>query len=266
MRLRLILSFVLIVFISIISMVVIARLRTENEVYAFMFPGGMASADALVTELEVYYSSNLSWEGVGSILSTPFHGQGRGQGNMGMMQGMMSQHIRLADSRGAVIYDSSNSEPNEALSRTDLERSFSLEYDQQTVGYLLLEGGMGFTLREQRFLVSRLTNAAITAGVISGLLALALAMFLAYRLLRPVRELTVAAERLAQGDLSQRVRVHSDDELGTLGRTFNEMANSLELAEESRRAMTADIAHELRTPLAVQRSSSGGQSRTASIR
>jgi len=49
------------------------------------------------------------------------------------------------------------------------------------------------------------------------------------------------------------VEVHGDDELATLGHTFNQMADSLQQAEESRRAMTADIAHELRTPLAVQR-------------
>jgi signal transduction histidine kinase len=67
--------------------------------------------------------------------------------------------------------------------------------------------------------------------------------------------MTRAAHRLAQGDLSQRVLVRGKDELAELGRTFNYMADSLQRAEETRRAMTADIAHELRTPLAVQRAS-----------
>jgi signal transduction histidine kinase len=47
--------------------------------------------------------------------------------------------------------------------------------------------------------------------------------------------------------------VHGSDELAALGWTFNHMADSLQMAEENRRAMTADIAHELRNPLAVQR-------------
>jgi two-component system OmpR family sensor kinase/two-component system sensor histidine kinase BaeS len=47
--------------------------------------------------------------------------------------------------------------------------------------------------------------------------------------------------------------VHGSDELATLGRAFNNMADSLQKAEQSRRALTADIAHELRNPLAVQR-------------
>ena len=49
------------------------------------------------------------------------------------------------------------------------------------------------------------------------------------------------------------MEIRSDDELARLGHAFNQMADSLQQAEESRRVMTADIAHELRTPLAVQR-------------
>jgi signal transduction histidine kinase len=49
------------------------------------------------------------------------------------------------------------------------------------------------------------------------------------------------------------VRTHGSDELAQLGQSFNQMAESLQNAEGSRRALTADIAHELRTPLAVQR-------------
>jgi signal transduction histidine kinase len=68
-----------------------------------------------------------------------------------------------------------------------------------------------------------------------------------------VQVLTKAAARLAQGDLSQRVEVHGKDELADLGQAFNQMADSLGQAQASRKAMTADIAHELRNPLAVQR-------------
>ena len=58
---------------------------------------------------------------------------------------------------------------------------------------------------------------------------------------------------MAEGDLSVRVDKKGTAELLTLGNVFNHMALSLEEAEQNRRAMTADIAHELRTPLAVQR-------------
>ena len=121
------------------------------------------------------------------------------------------------------------------------------------VGYLLAEGGVGANQVAERFLVNRLSSAAITAGLIAGGLALLLALFLTYSLMRPVRDLTRAARRLGTGDLTQRVKVNGNDELAVLGNAFNHMADSLQQAQESRRSMTADIAHELRNPLAVQR-------------
>jgi signal transduction histidine kinase len=101
--------------------------------------------------------------------------------------------------------------------------------------------------------MQRLTRAAVIGGLIAGGIAMLLALYLAYRLIRPVRLLTLAAQRLSTGDLSQRVKITGKDELAELGQTFNQMAESLQHARASRQAMTADIAHELRTPLAVQR-------------
>ncbi len=87
-------------------------------------------------------------------------------------------------------------------------------------------------------------------GLGAGLAGIALFTWMSRRALRPVRQLTGAAERLGQGDFSQRVQVPRDMELGRLGATFNAMAERLEDAERQRRGMMADIAHELRTPLA----------------
>ena len=67
--------------------------------------------------------------------------------------------------------------------------------------------------------------------------------------LAPVHSLTRAAGALGRGDLSRRVPVSSRDEVGLLSHTFNDMATQLEDAEALRRTMTADVAHELRTPL-----------------
>ncbi|MEW6568208.1 MAG: HAMP domain-containing protein, partial [Chloroflexota bacterium] len=88
------------------------------------------------------------------------------------------------------------------------------------------------------------------AGVV-GLVALLVGGALVGGLLRPVRDLTEASRALARGDLGRRVRVQSGDELGELSMAFNQMAENLEHLEKLRRDMTADVAHELRNPLAV---------------
>jgi len=262
MRLRLILSFILIVLVAVTGVVVIARQGAQNEVRLFMSRGGMTRLDSLAESLEAYYQQNQSWEGAGSLLQSfsisSTGGQGAGQGNrpdhagQGMM-GMMSQTLILADPSGNIIADSTGSSTGGKLDDTQLDQAIALKSGSQTVGYLSFSGGAAFSLGDQTFLVQRLTRAAIIGGLIAGGLALLLALFLAYRLIRPVRELTLAANRLSQGDLSQRVRVSGSDELAELGQTFNQMADSLQKAQESRQAMTADIAHELRTPLSVQR-------------
>jgi signal transduction histidine kinase len=101
---------------------------------------------------------------------------------------------------------------------------------------------------EQGFLgsVNRSLGLAVLAA---GAAVLALTLVLSRRILRPVEALTAAAERLAEGDLSQRVPVETRDEIGALGRAFNAMADSLARADGLRRNLVTDVAHELRTPL-----------------
>ena len=74
---------------------------------------------------------------------------------------------------------------------------------------------------------------------------------LAHRLTRPVRAFQDTARRLASGDYGARAAGQGDDELGRLGRDLNALAQALEDNEQARRRWVADIAHELRTPLAL---------------
>jgi signal transduction histidine kinase len=68
---------------------------------------------------------------------------------------------------------------------------------------------------------------------------------------RPLANIMVAADALAEGDLSVRVPGYGPGEFGRLARAFNRMAAKLEMAEQQRRNLTADVAHELRTPLHI---------------
>lgn len=81
--------------------------------------------------------------------------------------------------------------------------------------------------------------------------ALLLGIFLASTLTRPIRELTAATRSLARGDMDQKVEVQTKDEIGQLAESFNQMSADLARASRLRRKMTADIAHELRTPLSL---------------
>ncbi|MDQ1914802.1 ATP-binding protein [Paenibacillus sp. GD4] len=67
----------------------------------------------------------------------------------------------------------------------------------------------------------------------------------------PLKKLIAAIERVASGDLDVKVPVDTKDEYGKVARTFNDMTFRLREAEEARRRLVADVAHELRTPLSV---------------
>ncbi|MGB9673911.1 MAG: hypothetical protein ACPL3P_07200, partial [Anaerolineales bacterium] len=92
MRTKLILAFGLVVFISILGVVIIARYTTAGAVRSFMFPSGMMSSQDLANALEAYYQEHQSWQGVESLLDTRA-GLGKGQGyGYGARQGSGMMH------------------------------------------------------------------------------------------------------------------------------------------------------------------------------
>ncbi|TDB78453.1 cell wall metabolism sensor histidine kinase WalK [Micromonospora sp. KC723] len=89
----------------------------------------------------------------------------------------------------------------------------------------------------------------VATGLVA-VLAIAGSLLVSRRVLRPIEALTSASRRLGAGDLTERVPVVGQDELAVLARSFNRMADSLQRGEERQRRLVADVAHELRTPLA----------------
>lgn len=128
-----------------------------------------------------------------------------------------------------------------------------LRHRDRVVGYLgLLPRRRLSDERQLRFLKEQKLALSLVAGMVV-LLAAGLSLPLANRLVRPIRALAAATNRLAAGEFATRVPVASSDELGHLARDFNALALTLEKNEQARRQWVADISHELRTPLAILR-------------
>ena len=84
-----------------------------------------------------------------------------------------------------------------------------------------------------------------------GGLSVFLSLVFSRRLTEPIKRLTSAAKDISEGNIKTRVAITGSDEISTLAQTFNTMAGSLEVYESLRRKLTANIAHELRTPLSA---------------
>lgn len=252
MRLRLFLSFLLIVLVTTVAVVLLTTWRIRGDVVTFISRGGLSGNAQLVEDLEAHYRMMGNWDQADMVMI----GQhaGAGQGNQMGMQG-----ATLADASGKVLVgrgrhmNGPGQGRQEALTEEEINQAIALYDNGVLIGYLLPDVRIAPVPGIESALLQRLTRSALTAAGIAASLSLILAFLLAYVLLRPVRELTKAAGAMSRGDLTQRVEPRGGGETALLARTFNEMAESLQQAESRRKALTADIAHELRNPLAVQR-------------
>lgn len=98
-----------------------------------------------------------------------------------------------------------------------------------------------------------LTKAVFKMFMMCALLCLFLGFvfiwYLTKSFVRPLKEMSIATKRFAIGDFSYRVKVVGNDELSDLGKAFNDMADSLNVLESSRRSFVSNVSHELRTPM-----------------
>ncbi|MGZ4128406.1 MAG: sensor histidine kinase [Actinomycetota bacterium] len=104
-----------------------------------------------------------------------------------------------------------------------------------------------------RGVLGPLVGRVILAAIIALAVALAVSLVLAKRLAKPLHEVSEAAARIAQGDLTQRVPVAEDEELARLGIAFNDMTAALAESQRREREFLASVSHELRTPITAIR-------------
>ena len=120
-----------------------------------------------------------------------------------------------------------------------------------------------FSLANEEKTLSLINTYLFIAGLILIILITLITWLVVRQVIKPVREAARIATEFTSGDFRQRMKVYSQDEISTLGRAFNEMAESLEqqiarLENLSRvqQRFVSDVSHELRTPLTTLRMAS----------
>jgi two-component system OmpR family sensor kinase/two-component system sensor histidine kinase BaeS len=266
-----------VIVVGVIVMVVSVRLSTDAQLRLRVLSNDVAQANALAPLLAGYYSQNGSWIGVETYLASAPQSQNlpatqTGPGMMGpdgmmgpeMMEnwgdwmgvtrttGPLDDRVVVLDASGKVIADTGQASLGEQHPAEHASNGASIVVNGETVGAVLVGSMIEPVLNpaDEDFLRSVNFSILITSVAV-GLLALTLSSLLFRQIISPLRALSHSARAIAEGDLGQRVAVHSDDEIGQVARSFNRMAESLAEADLQRRNMMADIAHELRTPLTV---------------
>lgn len=94
-----------------------------------------------------------------------------------------------------------------------------------------------------------LLNTFLIASILTLIISFIGSSIFSYKMVKPLSEMSEAAEEFGKGDFSKRVSISSNDEIGRLADSFNNMAESLSISENIRRNFVANVSHELKTPM-----------------
>lgn len=239
---KLLLAFLVVSMLSVVLIVLSARWMTEREFRSYLFDQNLNS---VISALEDYYSKTGTWDGVENALLVP----GEPPHPRGIEGGRW--FFTLVDNSNHVVLAGPGDQIGELLPQADIESGLPIKVSGSTIGIMVTrQPSVRVNPAETAFL-DRIKQIYFLSAVGVIALALLLAFLLSRTLTRPIRELIVATRAISAGELKQSVPVRSRDELGELAASFNQMNAELVRSLNLRRQMTADIAHELRTPISV---------------
>ena len=239
---KLVLAFITVSMISTLLVVFFTRWRSGEEFRSFIIDQNRPS---IVVAFSNYYQQHGSWEGLSNAKLTP---QQPPEPQPQFDKGPFTVVDNTTDQ---VVLAGTGYQTGMVIPPSNITNGIPIQANNRIVGILLINrpvyriGSPGSTFLD-RF------NLQILLGGLTGLgLALLLAIVLSRTLTRPILELTSATQVVSEGNLAQQVPVRSRDELGQLATAFNHMSADLAGSLNLRRQMTADIAHELRTPISI---------------
>ncbi|MDP1548454.1 MAG: ATP-binding protein [Anaerolineales bacterium] len=237
---KLILAFLLVSVLSTGLVVLSTRVAANLEFDNFLRDRYKTE---LAEQLAKYYKRNRTWDGV----EEEFRHFGRQNFRPNSIPRLS---FCITDAKGAVIVPGASRQRGEIIGSEILQYGAPIIVDGETVGVVFVETPTNDNPMESEFL-RRLDVSIFLSAVGAIFLALLTGIFLSSTITRPIRELTKATHSMTDGNLGQQVPVRSRDEIGELAHSFNKMSSDLARSFNLRKQMTADIAHELRTPLSL---------------
>ncbi|MBN1261214.1 MAG: HAMP domain-containing protein [Anaerolineae bacterium] len=247
---KLVLAFLLVSVTGVALAALFARWATYREFEQLILE---RTREEYVERVTAYYEENRSWVGIAQYMYRP--ATQPPQNEVPLDRGQPNPQPTLAfilvNERDVVVAPGGPFHPGDRPPAPLIAGGIPIEVDGVVVGTVVTTGNPPeIDPREQAYL-ARTNRASVYAALAATGIALVLGVWLARTLTRPLRALTQATRAVATGDLEQQVAVRSRDELGELATAFNQMSADLAQANQARRQMTADIAHDLRSPLTV---------------
>ncbi|WP_156922815.1 sensor histidine kinase [Desulfitobacterium metallireducens] len=207
--------------------------------------------------LTSYYMEHQSWEGVQEQVSKILENPPRQGTEIPIAAPRPNERFYVFDINQVIVASSGPQDVGKSLKEIPDDNQLTKNWTEivvngKPVGYFWLDDKA--LLRQNRLAQSigeSIIRSMLIGLILTTLLAVLLGSILTGRLTGPLKELTSAVRRVGKGELSTHLEVKGHDDIAMLGQAFNQMTEQLTRNEEVRRNMVADIAHELRTPLAI---------------
>ncbi|PJF44156.1 MAG: hypothetical protein CUN55_05445 [Phototrophicales bacterium] len=244
---RLAVSFMLLLSI-VIGVITVAINRAVDENFRqFLTEIVSPEVELFIEQLETYYNTYGTWDGLQETLYAPAGNARRTNQLPPFVVANTEKVIVASNQRGLVGQMLPPALENVSIPLKDA--------DGYTVGYFSrqLQGEqLALAQTEQAFL-DDITNSLFVISMITGISSMVLAIVLAWWFIRPLHHLEQATHSIESGSLGIQAPVAGATEIQEVIIAFNKMSAALAQSETVRRQMFSDIAHELRTPIAVMR-------------
>jgi two-component system OmpR family sensor kinase/two-component system sensor histidine kinase BaeS len=254
---RLTLALVAITLLSVIIVAVLANVTATAQFQQFVSRQDAITQTQLTEALAEHYQTTGGWDGVSELFEkirpAPPSTSDRPRPNRpGGARGRGPTTYLLADADGRILVDDQRKRLGEMLPGAEMSVALPIEVEAKTVGYLVANSPEQELLLDARQLfLSQLQRNLVFAGLIASAIAVALGALISRAIASPLANLAQAARALSARKWDTRAQPKGTQEIDDVAHAFNNMAESLQQAEVNRRNLTADIAHELRTPLSV---------------
>ena len=249
MRNRLILTYAFVMLLTIVIAFSSAIFFLSNASVDYLSRAQIAHSYPYMQDLAEYYATHAGWEGVETYFASPDLPEA-------YRTFFKEQHIALVSPKGDVIFAMDKEMAGTKTEPFYLIFASRIQTGGELVGYLV--SGHFLNRMPPNFsqtLLQLLLKSLAMAALVTLVLGLALAILMASRLLNPIEATIKATQKISEGDFKQRLPVQSYKELKDLTTAVNDMAVNLERNDLKRSSLFSELAHDLRTPLAVQRAS-----------
>lgn len=249
--LKLTLAFLLVSVIGAVLVALLVNWQTQHEFDQLVYSLYQDELRNLSSQLAVYYQQNGSWQGIERVVILQSGQRPGGHWNNHFQE----LPVTLVDADRRVVYGGPPYQPGDIVARRIVNKGVPIEINGQTIGWVVLASFIGPNSLDsnspEAIFLARVNRATIFSALGAALAALLFGALLARTISHPISELEAATQLVAQGQFGHQVPVRSQDEIGQLAASFNQMSADLARSNELRLQMTADIAHDLRTPLSV---------------